>query len=498
MRVEDIKDTGLLRRAAQILEQENKKLVQEVLNLKRRMLQMEHGDPEQIQLKIAELERQLAARNKKLFGDSSEKRSGNNGKGKSEKKEQTGHGPRQQPELLQMPVVHELDKADETCPHCGGQLAEWEGQLEESEEVDVIERQFVLVKHKRKKYRCKCGQCIETAPGPAKLIPGGRYSIDFAIAVAIAKYADHLPLERQVSMMERQGLIIDSQTLWDQIEALARVLMSAHDVLHGSILTRKVIGADETFWRLMGDRKKKGGSGDRWQVWTIVAPDAVCYRILHSRGADAAAEVLKDYEGVVVCDGYSAYVALKKRGKKFRLAHCWAHVRRKYVEIEELYPQECGEVLDLIGQLYEVERECLPGAAGDEMRRKVRGERSRAIVDKIHAWALQTKALPESALGKAVAYMGKMWEGLKLFLDDPAISLDNNFTEREIRGVVVGRKNHYGSRSQRGTEVAALFYSLIESAKLVGLDPHVYLRRATLAALSGETIPWLKSITFSL
>jgi hypothetical protein len=85
--------------------------------------------------------------------------------------------------------------------------------------------------------------------------------------------------------------------------------------------------------------------------------------------------------------------------------------------------------------------------------------------------------------------MDSLWEGLKLFLDDPAISLDNNFTERALRGVVVGRKNHYGSRSERGTEVAALFYSLIESAKLVGLDPHVYLRCATGAALKGETIP---------
>ena len=82
----------------------------------------------------------------------------------------------------------------------------------------------MVVRHKRKKYRCSCGGCVETAPGPDKLIPGGRYSIDFAVSVAIAKYTDHLPLERQVRIMKRQGLVVDSQTLWDQLNAVARHL----------------------------------------------------------------------------------------------------------------------------------------------------------------------------------------------------------------------------------------------------------------------------------
>jgi transposase len=488
MRVRDIKGERELREAARLLELENQRLVREVTKLQQEVIKLTGGDAEQLKLRLAELERRLALQNKKLFGDSSEKRRGKNGKGK--KKPQTGHGPRQQPNLPEIPVVHELDEPDETCPQCGGRLQEWEGQFEESEEVEVYERQFFLAKHKRKKYRCKCGQCIETAPGPMKLIPGGRYSIDFAIDVAVGKYADHLPLERQVKMMEREGLFIDSQTLWDQIAALARTLSPVHDVLQSYILSRNVIGADETFWRLMGAKgKKKGGKGKRWQAWSIVAPDAVCYRLMNSRGTDAAEEILRDYEGVVVCDGYSAYVALRKRGKKFRLAHCWVHVRRKFVEIEDQYPEQCEEVLDLIGKLYEVERKCLPGSAGDELRRTLRDTESRKIVDQIHDWALRTTALPKSPLGKAVAYMGSMWEGLKLFLDDPAISLDNNFTERALRGVVVGRKNHYGSRSRQGTEVAALFYSLIESSKLVGLDPRLYLRRATVTAILGETIP---------
>jgi transposase len=103
-------------------------------------------------------------------------------------------------------------------------------------------------------------------------------------------------------------------------------------------------------------------------------------------------------------------------------------------------------------------------------------------------WALNTPALPESALGKAIAYMGHVWEGLRVFLDDPNVELDNNRTERALRGVVVGRKNHCGSRSRRGTEVAALLYSLIESAKLADVEPRAYLHAAVEAALSRNII----------
>ena len=118
------------------------------------------------------------------------------------------------------------------------------------------------------------------------------------------------------------------------------------------------------------------------------------------------------------------------------------------------------------------------------LRAAARREHSIAIVDAIHAWAFQQRALPESSLGKAIAYMVGLWPGLTRFLGDARIPLDNNATERGLRGMVVGRKNHYGSRSQRGTEVAALFYSLIESAKLCGVNPKTYLLAATHAALA--------------
>jgi transposase len=471
-------DNDQLRQAAKLLERENERLVRQVLELKQKLASAAGKGGEQLEL-LAELERQLALRNQKLFGRSSEKRG--TAKGAAVDVPQPGHGPREQAELAIVEREHVLDEPDHVCPSCGGKLAEISGQFEESDEVDVLERQFVLVRHKRKKYRCSCGGCVETAPGPEKLIPGGRYSTDFAVTVAIAKYADHLPLERQVRIMKRQGLVVDSQTLWDQINALARKLESVHQALHAHVLAQPCIGADETFWRLM----EGNGDNKRWQTWAIVAPNAVSYRILDSHSAAAAADVLGDFSGTLLCDGYSAYESLRKRGGRFEIAHCWAHVRRKFIEAQEMSPGPCGEVLDLIGELYAAERDCTT----DEDRSRIRADRSRDIVHRIQTWALKQEALPKSPLGKAIAYMGDLWPGLQRFVDEPQLALDNNATERALRGVVIGRKNHFGSRSERGTEVAALFYSLIESAKLSGVEPDVFLRRAARLGIRGEPIP---------
>ena len=126
-----------------------------------------------------------------------------------------------------------------------------------------------------------------------------------------------------------------------------------------------------------------------------------------------------------------------------------------------------------------------PGdAAAQTERRRVRQERSRPILDRIWQWATVQVGLPRSDFGKAVRYLLERWTGLTRFVDDPRIDLDTNAVERALRGPVVGRKNHYGSKSLRGTQVAALFYTLCETAKLAEVDPHVYLQRATEAAIA--------------
>ncbi len=192
-------------------------------------------------------------------------------------------------------VVHVLDDPDCMCPECGLELAEIPGQDETSEGVTVIERRFEIERHLQTKYRCRCNGHIETAPGPQKLQPGARYSVDFAVEVATDKSLLHLPPERQVRAMAAQGLTVTSQTLWDQIEVLARHPEPTSQALSGLVLAQPVIGADETHWRVMGKRGKE--ENKRWRAWCIRGPDTVAFRILESRSKEAAALVRGEYGG---------------------------------------------------------------------------------------------------------------------------------------------------------------------------------------------------------
>ena len=222
-------------------------------------------------------------------------------------------------------------------------------------------------------------------------------------------------------------------------------------------------------------------------VWGVHAPTVAFYRILPGKSADEGRQVLGGYRGTAVVDGYAVYEVLARDGPGFALAHCWAHTKRKYEEIADHWPTACAEIGALIGELYAVER-LVPGpfpgdAAAQTLRQQLRQERSRPILDRIWQWATVQVGLPRSDFGKAVRYMLERWTGLTRFVDDPRIPLDNNAAERALRGPVVGRKNHYGSRSLRGTQVAAVFYTLCETARLVGVDPQAYLLHAVYAAI---------------
>jgi transposase len=164
-------------------------------------------------------------------------------------------------------------------------------------------------------------------------------------------------------------------------------------------------------------------------------------------------------------------------------------VRRKFVEVEDIEPGRCTEALDLIDEMFAVERRAKKMNANAITLHQMRRDGTFEFAKRLAMWSNAQEALPSSPLGKAIGYMLTMWDGLKVFLDDPRVPMDNNATERALRGVVLGRKNHYGSKSVRGTEVAALFYSIIETCKLQHLDPAKYLRAAAEAAIKGETIP---------
>jgi transposase len=470
--LERVRDIELLRQVAKIQDAELRR-VHTKLKETIRIVGLQSGKtPAQIEAELQKADDDYAESTRRMYGGGSERRPRKRDKPDKPKAEQKGHGPKPQPDLIVEEHVHVLDAADETFPDCGGHLEAFEGQFEESEEIDVVEIQYVLKKHKRQKYRCGCGH-IETALGPDKIVPGGRFSTGFGVHVALNKFGDHLPLERQARRMKRVGLDVDSQTLWDQTFGLATRLQPTIDRLHAYLLSKEVVLADETRWPLLG---MMGRKTKNWFVWSLAADDAVLYKIQDGRSNEEGRELLRDFKGVAVTDGYIVYDSLSKTNG-FVLANCWSHARRKFIEAEASEPGEAADFIDKIGALFGIERETdvrceeLSPIDAKALRLQVRDEQSRPIVRDIGEAAAKVKAFKGSPIAKALQYLENRWDHLTVFLEDPRVPLTSNAVERSLRGPVLGRNNHFGSRSKRGTEVAALFYSLIESAKLNSINP---------------------------
>ncbi|TXC67914.1 IS66 family transposase [Bradymonadales bacterium TMQ1] len=433
-----------------------------------------------LQQELQAVKAHLAKLQKIQFGASSEKRKRDEADQKPKKRKgRSRSGPRPQPHLEREEAWFKLDDADRICPGCGDPLCEMGELAEESELIDVVERKFVVKQVKRQKYTCRgCGH-IEAALGPDKLRGTRRYSPDFAIEVATNKYLDHLPLARQVRIMERQGLLIDTQTLWDQLDALAEHVETTYLGIKHWIFGADVVGMDETTWRLM-----ETGATKKWQMWAIRGRGAMWFALRDSRSGETAAELLDSYSGWLITDGCPSYdKAARLVPGEVRLSGCWAHVRRKFVDAESNDPERAEAALNLIGKLYDVEKKARDpdeGIALMDWRRDLRETESKSILKELKTWAFNQRVLPKSAIGKAIAYMMERWERLELYIEHPELWIDNNPTERGIRGPVVGRKNHYGSRSRRGTEVAAQLYTIFETAKICGVDPREYLKRVVM------------------
>ena len=489
-------------------------LMKRMTSLTRR-LAAARSRPEQLalQFELDAVQRQLDELNREKFGSKSERRGRKGDKPKKDRKPKTGHGPTPQPKLPRNPQVHLLDEADRICPKCtpARPLEPWGDKTIDTEEVTVVRRTFEITVHQQQVYECKgCGH-LDTAPGPDRLILGGRYSPEFGVTVAVDKYMNDQPLASQVREMGNQGLVVTTQTLWDQLCALYVLLLPVYLMLQKQVLDSDVIFVDETSWRLM----KKGGS-KRWWVWVATDGRRVFFLAASTRGQAAARELLRDYDGIVMADRYAVYEALEKArtrggGRQARLipdenaeiieyvtdyllAACWMHGRRGFVKAERHGDEQAGTALDLIAELYAIEDEAKAGVAHIEdedarrnalleARRALRQSKSQPVLDRLRTWLDAVITIPGLPLHDAVRWVKNGWSHLTRFVTDPRIPLDNGLAERVIRGLVKGRKVYAGSRSEHGCQVAALFYSIVQSCRQEGVDPYAYMIEAVRRAL---------------
>ena len=479
-REQDIEE---LRKLAQALKAQNELLL-EALAKKSREVERLRGKPGDLQLTLKMIETlQAKAKAAEEAVARAEAAQRKRAEERTQKQRERSHvGPTPQPRLPVSEHVFTLDDADRACPSCGGELRPMAGQFEESELIDLIEVRYELVQVKQQKYACRCGGCIETALGPDRATPGSRYSLAFAIKTVVDKWLDHIPLERQCRILDRHGLTVTSQTLWDLANVIAHRLAPLDKALVAHVLQRPVIGLDQTGW----PRLETSGSKP-WQMWCLTAPGVVVHRIRDDKSAATFTDLVGDYTGTIVCDALATHGAGARASPGIVLAGCWAHVFRKFEEAMPDHP-EAEKALAWIGALYAVDARANGDASAlAELRRT----ESAAVLAEFKPWLWDRAANTAISIGKAAAYAIANWDRLTRFLDNAAVPLDNNATERAIRGPVVGRKNHYGSKSRRGTEVAATIYTVLETAKLHGVNPAAYLHAAIIAADRGVALmPW--------
>lgn len=364
------------------------------------------------------------------------------------------------------------------CTLCEAKLSPMGDQTEDAEWVSVTQKIYYVQRQKRQKYRCgKCHGNIQTTPGMPR-IASGSFSDEIAVDVAVAKYCDHLPINRYVKQAERRGLKgVSAPSLIDQTHYLSDFLKPIYESIKKEVQASDVLGADETHWKML-----EGDETPRWQLWGFFTGKSAYYEAHDTRAAEVAEAFLKGCKTqYLVSDAYSGYYKCTKN-TEIRNAFCHSHARRKWKDSELKFPEESKFMLESYDQLYEIEREIKQSEP--DKRKAERERRSRPILEAMHKYATELWCLPESGIGKARYYFLKHFHGLSRFLENGRVPIDNNRSERGLRGPVLGRKNFYGNHSKRGAETMQVLYSIIESCKLSKVEPHGYLL-ATVQSLHG-------------
>jgi len=378
-----------------------------------------------------------------------------------------------------------------------------------TERLDIVPAQLRVLVTVRPKYACRaCTDGVRQAPAPAALIEGGLPTEGAIAHVLVGKYADHLPLHRQSQILARAGIDIHRSTLADWVGVAGFHLGPVVDRLAERLKASTKLFMDETTAPVLDPGRGRTKTGYLWALarddrgWGGTDPPGVVYFYAPDRGGQNAETFLHGFDGILQLDGYTGYNRLtrpsRKGGDPIRVAHCWAHARRKLKEVFDRDGSEiAAEGLRRIAEFYAVEadiRGCSPG-----QRLSARQARTAPLVVAFGDW-LQQKRLRVSAksrLGEKLAYIHRHWDGLQTFLHDGRVEIDSNNVENLIRPIALNRKNVLFAGHDEGGRTWGRIASLIETAKVNGVEPFAYLK-ATLEAIAGghpqrridDLLPW--------
>lgn len=333
-------------------------------------------------------------------------------------------------------------------------------------------------------YSSKTDDRMVKAPHPKKLLPGSLVSPSLAAAVLNGKYVNAVPLYRLEKEFERYGLAITRQNMANWVIRLGESCFGPlYDYLHTLLYRYPVIQADETPVLVNKDGRPAGSKSWMWVYRSgclYQKEQVILYEYQKTRNASHPRKFLKDYNGICVTDGYQVYHTLEKEKEDLKIAGCWVHCRRKFEEALEVIPKELRKqsVLDLImNQIRAIYREegKLSGFSADERVEK-RQLVVKPLVDAFFAYVKQNSGrVPKSGKAReAFTYALNQEPYLRVFLENGNVPMDNNASERAIRGFCIGKKNWEMIDTVHGASASAIIYSISETAKANGLKPYEY------------------------
>jgi transposase len=381
--------------------------------------------------------------------------------------------------------VHVTIEPESTvCPCCQGQMHVI-GE-DTSQRLDRIPAEYQVIVTHRPKYGCRaCESAVVQAPAPERLIKNGIPTERLVASVVVDKYAWHNPLYRQAQIMRLQGLPVDRSTLAFWVGVAAAEVKPVYQRLKELLLGSAKIAVDETRAPVLNPGRGRTKTGYFWAIsrddrpWGGFDPPGVAYTYAPGRGGKHAIALLAGYSGIIQCDGYAVYEQLADPARHdgaVTLAFCWLHWRREFFEIDKGGAAPIAhEALERIAALYAIESR-IRGRSAQE-RRAVRQAETKPLVEKLKAW-LENRLLAvseKSTIAGAIRYGLTRWDGLVRFLDDGRIEMDTNCVERAMRPIALNRKNSLFAGHDEGAVNWACLASLIETAKLHGIDPQAYL-----------------------
>jgi len=396
------------------------------------------------------------------------------------KRSQRGaHGRRKLPEHLPREVVvHRPDDANCPCDVCDSPKRKIGEEI--SEVLEYRPANWVVLEHHREKVACPkgCGG-VSVAPPAPKPVDKGLCGFGLLAFILTSKYADHIPLNRQVGMIARQGVVLRTSTLSDWVAQGAELLKPIVDVMTKELLKAPVLHTDETGIPVRFPDQEHCHRGSLWVYQSLDRPGVYGHSVFvytktkHGKGPQA---VLEGYKGRIVADAFSGFNELFGEGKATE-GGCWAHSRRKFYDARSFARAEATEALALIKKLYKIEKKARKQKLDPDQILEVRQLYSAPIVEEFRCFLERNRPLfpPSSPLGGAITYATNQWAALGLFCDDGLVPLDNNPAERSLRGPVVGRKNWMFAGSEEGAKRAAILNSIVVSCRLNGVDPWAYL-----------------------